>query len=81
MKNFAVNLVWFTTIFLFVFTGLCQTNIPLPLISSLFLSGSILFMYTVYRVLTDKYKTKKTFEDWYQDIPKKKLDKEENSLI
>ncbi|ESU29345.1 hypothetical protein FLJC2902T_07420 [Flavobacterium limnosediminis JC2902] len=71
MKNFAIKLVWFTTIFVLVFTGLCQTNVPLPFISSLFILGSALFLYTVYKVLTDKYETTKTFKDWYGDFPEK----------
>ncbi|WP_231507373.1 MULTISPECIES: hypothetical protein [unclassified Flavobacterium] len=32
MKNFAIKLVWFTTIYVFVFAGLCQTTIPLPIL-------------------------------------------------
>lgn len=71
MKNFAVKLVWFTTIYVFVFAGLCQTKIPLPFISSLFIAGSFLIPYMVYTVLRDKYKTKKTFKDWYNDYPVK----------
>jgi len=26
-------------------------------------------MHTVYKVLTDKYTTDKTFDDWYEDHP------------
>ncbi|WP_051385094.1 hypothetical protein [Flavobacterium enshiense] len=71
MKNYAIKLVWFTTIFAFIFAGLCQTNVPLPLISSLFILGSFLVPYMVYTVLTDDYKTDKKFKDWYSDRPEK----------
>lgn len=71
MKNFAIKLVWFTTAFAFIFTGLCQMNVPLPLISSLFILGSVLVPFMVYKVLHDKYETKKTFKDWYIDFPEK----------
>lgn len=80
MKNYAIKLVWFTTAFVFIFTGLSQTNVPLPLISSLFILGSLLVPHMVYTVLRDKYNTKKTFKDWYNDYPVKKLEKDETSL-
>jgi len=71
MKNFTIKLVWFTTVYALIFTGLCQLNAPLPLISSLFILGSFLVLYMVYRVLCDKYETTKTFKDWYGDFPEK----------
>jgi ATP/ADP translocase len=78
MKNFAIKLVWFTTIYVFVFAGLCKTNVPLPLIMGLHLIGFILIPFMVYTVLRDNYKTTKTFKDWYEDHPMKTLDEEEN---
>lgn len=80
MKNFAIKLVWFTTMYVFVFAGLCQTNTPLPIISSLFILGSFLIPYMVYTVLSDKYKTTKTFKDWYNDYPVKTLEKDETAF-
>ncbi|HSD14897.1 MAG TPA: hypothetical protein VLB74_09640 [Flavobacterium sp.] len=71
MKNYAIRLVWFTTLFVFIFTGLCQTNALLPLISSLFILGSFLVPYMVYTVLNDDYETDKKFKDWYADNPEK----------
>jgi len=80
MKNFVIKLVWFTTVYVFLFAGLCQTKTPLPIISSLFIVGSFLIPYMVYKVLHDNYKTSKTFKDWYNDYPVKTLEKEETAL-
>lgn len=77
MKNFAIKLVWFTTIFVFVFAGLNQTNTPIPILMTLFLLGSFLIPFMVYKVSTDKYDTTKTFKDWYEDYPIETLEEEE----
>ncbi len=77
MKNFAIKLVWFTTVFVFIFAGLCQTNTPLPVMLSLLIIGDFLIPFMVYKVLTDKYETTKTFKDWYEDHPMKTLDEEQ----
>jgi hypothetical protein len=40
------------------------------------LAGQFLLIFSVYKILTDNnYKTKKTFDDWYEDYPH---NKEEN---
>ncbi len=67
MKNFAIKLVWFTTVYVFVFAGLCQTNISLQIIMSLYILGIPLILFMVYAVLRDPYKTSKKFKDWYED--------------
>lgn len=67
MKNFAIKLVWFTTIYVFVFAGLCQTNIFLPVLMGFYSIGALLILFVVYTVLHDDYKTSKTFKDWYGD--------------
>jgi hypothetical protein len=74
MKNFAIKLVWFTTIYVFVFAGLCQTNIILPVLMGLYCMGVPLILFMVYTVLHDDYKTSKTFKDWYEDYPNKSQD-------
>ena len=74
MKNYAMKLVGFTTVYVFVFAGLNQTNVDLRIIMSLHLIGVILIPYMTYCVLTDKYKTNKTFKDWYEDHPMETLD-------
>ncbi|TRX03948.1 hypothetical protein [Flavobacterium gawalongense] len=77
MKNFAIKLVWFTTIYVFVFAGLCQTNIFLPVIMSLYCIGVVLILFMVYTVLHDDYKTSRTFKDWYGDHPMETLEEED----
>ncbi|APA00968.1 hypothetical protein [Flavobacterium commune] len=79
MKNFAIKLVWFTTAYVFVFAGLNQTNVDLRIIMTLHLIGVILIPYMTYCVLTDKYKTNKTFKDWYEDYPMDTLEDEEDN--
>ncbi|WP_140484981.1 hypothetical protein [Flavobacterium sp. GSA192] len=79
MKNFAIKLVWFTTAYVFVFAGLNQTNVDLRIIMTLHLIGVILIPYMTYCVLTDKYKTNKTFKDWYEDHPMDTLEDEEDN--
>ena len=73
MKNFVIKLVWLVTIYLFVFTVLCGKNSNVSLLFLVLGIGQILFLYMVYIVLTDKYKTTKTFKDWYNDNPKSTL--------
>ena len=78
MKNFAINLVWFTTIYVIIFTALCQTKLFLflPVIMSMYLFGVGLVLFMVITVLHDEeYKTSKKFKDWYSDFPKKKFSK------
>lgn len=74
MKNFAIQFVWFTTLYVFIFAGLCQFNIPLAVLISLLIFGHLLILFMVYTVLKDKYTTTKTFKDWYEDHPMDTLD-------
>ena len=77
MKNFAIKLVWFTTAYVFVFAGLCQTNVPVAFLMGMHFVGFILIPFMVYTVLTDDYKTAKTFTDWYEDHPMETLGDEQ----
>lgn len=70
MKNVAMFLVVFTTIFLVVFTIFSQLDVSLRIMNALFLAGNALVILMVYSVLKDKYTTTKTFKDWYEDRPK-----------
>lgn len=79
MKNFAIKLVCFTTVYVFVFAALNQTNINLRIIMSMHSIGIILIPYMAYIVLRDKYTTTKTFKDWYEDHPVETLDEDENN--
>ncbi len=69
MKNTAIRLLLATTFVLLVLTIMAQLNFLFSLIFFLTVFGQVLLMYTVYKVLTDKYTTDKTFDDWYQDHP------------
>ena len=70
MKNKAMFLVVFTSIFLLVFTIFSQLEVSLRIMNALFLAGNALVLLMVYTVLRDKYTTSKTFHDWYEDRPK-----------
>lgn len=76
MKNFTIKLVWLTTIYVFVFAGLCQTNIVLPILMGMYCFGIPLILFMVYTVLHDDYKTSKTFKDWYEDHPMETLERD-----
>ncbi|MNF22442.1 hypothetical protein D3C84_29980 [compost metagenome] len=78
MKNFVIKLVIFTTVYVLVFAGLSQTNVPLSILMLLYSIGIILILFMVYSVLHDDYKTSKTFKDWYNDHPVETLEEEEN---
>jgi len=69
MKNSAMFLVLFTTVFLFVLTGLAFTKIGFSWVFILTVIGQLLVVLMVYKVLKDHYTTNKTFEDFYEDFP------------
>ena len=62
----------FTTVFLVLYIVLCQFRVNYALLMSLFIAGNGLIILTVYKTLTEKHTTKKVFNDWYEDNPKKK---------
>jgi hypothetical protein len=74
MKSYAIKLVWFTTLYLVMFTVLCQLNISYFVLMCMLVAGQFLVLWMVYKVLTDNYKTDKTFKDWYEDRPVKTLE-------
>ncbi|AZJ34661.1 hypothetical protein [Tenacibaculum singaporense] len=69
MKNSAMFLVLFVTIFLLVLTVLAFTNIGFSWMFILTVIGKLLVILMVYKVLRDQYTTDKTFEDFYEDYP------------
>jgi hypothetical protein len=73
MKSLAIFVVVFTTIFLFVYTVLLRMDMPLQVMTALFIIGNGLAPLMVYLVLKDTHTTTKTFEDWYEDRPKSTL--------
>lgn len=44
-------------------------DLSYSLIFFLTVGGQLIFIVAVYKILTDKYSTKKTFDDWYEDNP------------
>jgi len=69
MKNTAIRLLLAATFVLVVLTIMAQLNFIFSAIFFLTVFGQVLLIYTVYKVLTDKYTTDKTFDDWYEDHP------------
>lgn len=69
MKNIAFILLGITTAILVAVTVLSALNFPFPLVFYLTCLGQVFLIFTVYKVLTDKYTTKKKFKDWYEDHP------------
>lgn len=75
MKNDVLKLVWLMTACLLVFVVLSSVGVAFPILLTMLIVGQVLLMYTVYKVLTDNFHTRKRFKDWYADRPKKELDK------
>jgi len=69
MKNTAIKLILAVSLLLVVLIIMAELNFPFSLIFFITLFGQVLLIYTVYKVLTDKYTTDKTFDDWYEDHP------------
>lgn len=44
-------------------------NVSFKIVFLSVLFGQAWWIFTVYKVLTDKYTTDKTFDDWYEDYP------------
>ncbi|TDN78557.1 hypothetical protein DET49_1454 [Salegentibacter sp. 24] len=71
MKNNGPSFLILTTIILVTVTILVFFRIGFPVVFYLTCIGQILMIFSIYKVLTDKYSTKKKFKDWYEDYPKK----------
>ena len=72
MKSNGITYLILTSTLLVIVAVLAYFNAGFPVVFYLTCAGQILLVYTVYKVLTDKYKTKKTFDDWYEDYPHNK---------
>ncbi|WP_294822156.1 hypothetical protein [uncultured Flavobacterium sp.] len=73
MKSNVIRLIGFMTLCLFAFVVMSSLGVAYSLLISMLIAAKTLFIYTVYRVLTENYHTDKKFKDWYADIPKKEL--------
>lgn len=69
MKLSAMFFLALTTFILIGVTLMVAMDLAFTWVFFVTLIGQIFLVYTVYRVLTDNYKTEKTFEDWYEDQP------------
>ena len=67
MKNNGVTYLILTSSILVIIAVLVYFDFNFPLIFYLTVAGQCLLIFTVYKVLTDNFKTKKTFDDWYED--------------
>ena len=59
--------VYFTTIFIVIYTLMARMSVPFGMIYLAFLLSQGLLIFMVWRILRDKYSTQKTFSDWYED--------------
>ncbi|TAI48840.1 hypothetical protein [Flagellimonas allohymeniacidonis] len=69
MKTTAMGMVAFTTLLLVILVLMSGMNFPFHWLFYATLFGQVALIYMVYKVLTDNYKTDKTFEDFYEDHP------------
>ncbi|MFS4447886.1 hypothetical protein [Maribacter sp. 2307UL18-2] len=69
MQNSAMFWVALTTLILVSVTVMVSMNLPFNLIFFGSVIGQVFVVIMVYNVLTDNYKTAKTFEDFYEDNP------------
>lgn len=67
MKNNGITYLILTSILLVIITILVYFNTNFPLVFYLTFFGQCLLVYSVYRILTDNYKTERNFDDWYED--------------
>ena len=69
MKLTGIFYLIVTTVILIVLAVMAHYNLSYNILFYITVGGQILFIFTVYKILTDNYTTKKTFKDWYEDHP------------
>jgi len=74
MRLSAIGLLILTTLILVIVTIFATLGFAFSWVFYLTVLGQGLLIYTVFRVLKDKYTTDKTFEDFYEDYPISKDD-------
>lgn len=70
MKSTGIILLSIATLILISLVVLSAYNFPFPIVFYLTVAGQLIFMLSVYKILTENYHTDKTFEDWYEDCPR-----------
>lgn len=69
MKSSAMFWVGITTILLVLVTCMASLNFSFSWVFFVTVTGQLAILIMVYKVLTDNYKTDKTFDDFYEDYP------------
>ncbi len=69
MKISAITYLMTTTFLLITVTIFATMGFPFSWVFYLTVLGQILLIFSVIKVLKDKYSTGKTFEDFYEDSP------------
>ena len=69
MKLSAIFYITITTLLLVGIVTMVFFNVSYPIVFYTVVVGQAWWIFTVYKVLTDKYSTDKTFDDWYEDHP------------
>lgn len=69
MKSSAMFWVGVTTMVLILVTIMVTMNFSFSWVFYITVLGQLMIVFMVYKVLTDNYKTLKTFEDFYEDYP------------
>ncbi len=69
MKISAMPIVAITSLLLLLITILVVIDVGFGWIFYLTFIGQVMVVIMVYKVLTDKYTTNKTFKDFYEDRP------------
>ncbi len=70
MKSTGIILLSIATLLLIGLVFLSAANVAFPWVFYLTLIGQLIFMLSVYKILTENYQTEKTFDDWYEDCPR-----------
>lgn len=69
MKLSGIFYLIVTTLILVALTFMSYYGTSIEIIFYVTVAGQLLFIFTVYKILTDDYVTKKKFKDWYEDHP------------
>lgn len=77
MKLSAISYLILTTLILVTIAIFTSLGFPFNYIFYLTILGEALWIFTVYKVLTDYYTTDKKFKNFYEDHP---IENEENKL-
>ncbi|WP_421805641.1 hypothetical protein [Flagellimonas sp.] len=69
MKISAMDWLGLTTLILVTVTLFAAMDFPFNWVFYLTVTGQIVLVIAVYKILTDDYTTDKTFDDFYEDQP------------